>query len=355
MKTALWVLAPLAALLLAACGDGGALPPVRQFGVVERQLKASTNLGGIVTGPGSGLVLSELEPVGGEPAPLVGDTAGSGVDEIHFQVDHTGTVNVNLNGASLSSVSQVAILDASGKQVLLADSSHAQAQAQLIAGNYVLRLTAVPGATDDITAMVWFGGDAGLASLLDLTTLATGNCPRCNLQGADLSASNLQGNNLAGADLRGALMVQVAGGFKLSGTDIMTIYLNSSDVQGANLTGANLVGARLSGAYLTGAGRSAARLGGVDLSAAIATDLHLPRVDLHGANLSGTDLSRSDMDNAVLRGANLTNAILVDTDLAGADLSGANLIGTNFRGANLSGAIWADRRVCASPSVGACL
>jgi uncharacterized protein YjbI with pentapeptide repeats len=329
---------------------------MRQFGVAERQLKGAVpSTANIIVGAGSGLVMSELEPAGDEPAPLVGDTAGIGVDEIAFQVDHTGTVNVNLNGDSLSNVSQVAILDANGRQVLLADSNHPQAQVQLSAGTYVLRLTAALGAIDDITAMVWFGGDAGLANAVDMQTLATGNCLNCNLQGANLSAFDLRGDNLAGADLRGAIMVQVPGGFKLSGTDIMTIYLSSSDVQGANLTGANLIGARLSGAYLTGAGRSPARLGGVDLSAAIATDLHLPHADLHGANLSGTDLSRGDMDYAVLRGANLANAILVDADLAGADFTGANLMGTNFTGANLSGAIWADRRVCATPSVGACL
>ena len=345
----------LVALLLAACGDGGALPPVRQFGVAEPQLKAAGNPSGVVTGPGSGLVVSQVEPSGGQPSPAVGDSASIGVDEIRFQVDQSSTVSVNLTSESFSTVSQVMVIDANGAIRFSADSSNPDVQVRLEAGNYVLRFTAATGAADVVPAMVWFGGDAGLASAADLQKLLSGNCGNCNLQGANLSSLSLRGFNLVGADLRNAILLQVPGGLKLKGTDVMTILLNGSDIQGADLTGSNLAGAQLSGAYLTGSGQSPARLGGVDFSSAHATDLLLPRADLHGANMTGADFSRGVFSHASLRGANLSYAILVNADLSDADLTGANLQGATFTGANLSGAIWSDQRVCARPSVGACL
>jgi uncharacterized protein YjbI with pentapeptide repeats len=345
----------LAALLLASCGGGGgSVPPVRQFGVVEPQLKNAGG-GSVVPGPGSGLVVSQLEPAGGAPAPLMGDSASVGVDEITFQVDYSSSVSIHLTSESLSTVSEVVLLDSAGAIRFSVSADNTQAQAQLAPGTYTVRLTSAAGATEVVSAMLWFGGVSSLASATDLQKLLTGNCAGCNLQGANLSAIDLKGINLAGADLRGAILVQVAGGLKLNGSDVMTILLASSDVVGADLTGSNLAGVKLSGAYLTGSGQSPARLGGVDFSSALATDLLLPRADLHGANLKSADLSRSVLTSAVLRGANLSNAILANTDLSNADLSGANLLGADFSGAKLSGAIWTDQRVCASPSVGACL
>ncbi|MFZ4480544.1 MAG: pentapeptide repeat-containing protein [Rhodoferax sp.] len=354
-KTSGPMVALLAALLLAGCGSGTAELPVRQFGVAEPQLKQTGNASGITPGSGSGLVTSQIEPAGGQPAPLVGDTANVGVDELFFEVDQTSTISINTGGEGVPAVSRVTVLDAGGVVRFTAAGDSPQALVKLERGTYVLRLTATTGASEIALGMAWFGGQSGLTVVTDLQKLASGNCPRCSLQGANLSGTGLRGFNLAGADLRNAIMVQVPGGLKLSGTDMMTVLLNGSDIAGADLSGANLVGARLSGAYLTGAGQSAANLSGADLASAQATDLFLPRADLHGANLANADLSRSVLTRALLRGANMINAIMVGTDLSGADLGGALLDGANFTGARLAGTIWSDRRVCAANSVGVCL
>ena len=326
------LLTMLSAVLLLGCGGGGSQPyPVRQFGVTEAQLMdLANNPNGIVVGRGSGMVVLQMEPAGGQPAPVVGDTASRGVDELWFDVDYPGTVSVDLTGDSLSVASQVAVLDAKGKPLLTADAVAPKASVLLAAGRYLLRFTAAAGATETVLGMVWFGGEPKLGPV------------------------NLRGTNLTESDLSHALLLRVTGGLTLSDTEVMSILLGSSKVRGADLSGANLAGARLDGALLTGSGRSAANLGGTNLTSASATDLYLARANLSGATLTNADLSRSVLTGANLRGAELSNAQLVDVDLSGADLTGANATAVNLTRANLSGANWVDGRTCASGSVGEC-
>lgn len=348
----------LSAVALLACGGGGDPPqyPERQFGVTESELyDPAVNPNGLVVGRGSGLVVSRIEPVNGQPAPAVGDTATIGVDALWFDVDYPGSVSVDLTqGSSLSVVSEVAMLNSKGESLLVADAAKPRSSVNLVAGRYLLRFTAATGATEVTLGMVWFGGTPKAENLADLQKVSAGNCAGCNLRGANLSAVNLRGANLTDADLSQALLVRVQGGFTLSGTGVMTIYLDGSAVRGADLSGTNLVGARLNGAYLTGAGGSPANLSGTNLASASVTDVFLARADLHGASLANADLSRSVLTRANLRGANLANALFVNADLRGADLTGAELTSVNWSGAILSDAIWTDGRVCATGSVGSC-
>jgi len=96
---------------------------------------------------------------------------------------------------------------------------------------------------------------------------ATGNCPECDLSGADLAAIDLGRVNPGEANLTGA-------------------FLYRADLRGVNLSDANLAEGVLLGADLAGA----------DLRGVI-----LVGADLRGANLIATDL----------RGANLTGATVL--------------------------------------------
>lgn len=119
--------------------------------------------------------------------------------------------------------------------------------------------------------------------------LKTNQCPRCNLQGADLKQANLFGANLVGSDLRGA--------------DLSGAHLGS-----ANLTDANLSGAKLVNAYL------------------------------HQTLLEGTDLSQADLTNAYLREAQFNNTNLKGASLRQVTLNRSNLSGVDLQAADLSGA-----------------
>lgn len=69
----------------------------------------------------------------------------------------------------------------------------------------------------------------------------TGECPGCDLRGAELSGLNLDGAVLSGADLRNA---------ELSGTTLRGASLNGADLRGVPLHDVNIVGADLRGADL---------------------------------------------------------------------------------------------------------
>lgn len=371
----------VSALLLPGCGgNSGRSPsiPDRQFGVTEPELRDSTtNPNGTVVGRGSGMVVMRIEPPGGQAAPLLGDSAGIGVDSLWFDVDYPGTVSVDLTGEAQSVVSKVEVLrdEHDTAPLLLANAATPKASVTLATGRYLLRLTAATGATDVVQGMVWFGGTAKDVSPVDLQKVSAGNCTGCNLQRANLSGVHLHGSNLLDSDLSHALLVRVSGGFSINGTDIMAFFFGSSAVRGADLGGANLAGVRLDGAYMTGGRRSPANLHGANLSSASVADVFLAGADLAGADLQHADFSRSVLSGADLQGANPTHAVFAGADLTGANLSGGNLASTNFTGANLrganlyganlsfanftganlSGATWSNGQVCVDPSVGACL
>jgi len=87
--------------------------------------------------------------------------------------------------------------------------------------------------------------------------------------------------------------------------------------------------------------------------------------DLSGMNLVGVDLTGVKFNRANLHMANLERANLAETDLELADLSGANLRGaslnqarlrgTRMEGTRMDGALWTDKTVCKSGSVGSCI
>jgi uncharacterized protein YjbI with pentapeptide repeats len=89
-----------------------------------------------------------------------------------------------------------------------------------------------------------------------------GNCPWCNLSGADLANVRLTGVDLSGADLTEA--------------DLTDAKITKVDLTGADLTGAVLKGADLSGTNLMGA--------------------DLDQVDLSDAVLVGTKLETANCD-----------------------------------------------------------
>ncbi|MEB3302595.1 MAG: pentapeptide repeat-containing protein [Cyanobacteriota bacterium] len=131
--------------------------------------------------------------------------------------------------------------------------------------------------------------------------LKGGDCPGCDLSGADLFARNLANINLSGADLSRA-------------------NLSLASLKSANLSRANLNRAELASSFLFGAELTQANLG-----QAIMDGAYLHQANLEGAILAGADLSRSYLFDANLKG----------TDLKGAKLHGANLSGTNLLSANL--------------------
>src|SRR5687767_11918935 len=68
------------------------------------------------------------------------------------------------------------------------------------------------------------------------------DCPRCNLEGADLQRREMKGANLAGA---------VLGAANLYLANLENANLRGADLEGANLSRANLRGADLSESTLS--------------------------------------------------------------------------------------------------------
>ncbi len=365
--------ATLAAFFLAGCGGGSSSlwpVPERQFAVTESLLMdAVSNVNGLVVGAGSGLVVTQIEPkpiepLPGSPAPLVGDSASIGVDQMWFDVDNLVKVAIALPSDSFDVVSKVEVLNQTDNVLLTIDGAHPVGELWLDHGRYQLRFTAADTATDIALGMVWFGSESKVYNAADLQKLATRICESCNLRGANLSQATLRSTILSGADLSEALLLKIPGGLALNGS-LFKVLLGGSDVKGADLSSAILTGATLSGAYMTGAGGNAANLSSADLTRVKALNMFLPGADMQSANMTGADFSRSVLTRANLDGAILRNATLVDVDLRGANLNSADLIGAKLNGArldgatlsnaHLAGATWIDGRVCANESVGECL
>ena len=222
-----------------------------------------------------------------------------------------------------------------------------------------------------------FGGVAGAENPDHMRQLLrTGDCPGCDLSGANLEGLNLSGANLQAADLNGANFQQ-------------TQLLNANMAE-ANLSDAVLVASDLSGANLENANLSnvvsafwcelefnsnnnfkdpdeclntvlVMHIGTVDFCRGEygPTDIFLP-ISETGESCTHNDLSqnlhlrsrqyiapRNMLYTLGLRGANLSGANLENADLSGADLRFANLTGaiatnTNFQHALLIDAELAD-------------
>lgn len=348
--------ATLAAFFLAGCGGGSSSfwpVPERQFGVTEAQvMDAPANPDGLVVGAGSGLVVTQIEPLAGPAAPLPGDSAGVGVDQMWFDVDNPVKVAIDLGSDSFDVVSAVAVLNLAGAELLQLDRSHPKGELWLDHGRYLLRFTAAGTATDIALGMVWFGGASKSYNAADLQKMATTTCNDCNLRGANLSNLKLSGVAINSSDLREALLLKVPGGLALNGS-LFKVLLGGSDVQGADLSGSALNSTDLSGAYLTGAGGSAANLHGATLINVTALNMFLPRADMGGLTVDKSDFSGSVLTNADFTGAVLIDAKFAAADLRGADFTGATLTRVDFSNADLAGAR-IDGLVCAAGSVGSC-
>jgi uncharacterized protein YjbI with pentapeptide repeats len=144
-----------------------------------------------------------------------------------------------------------------------------------------------------------------------------------------------------------------------SGTNLLNVVFQSSDLHGATFTGANLTGARLTkypqlaGVNLEGTQLAGAVLTGVQSGGLTGTPASLPSgwsvtagfllgpgadinsanfsgLDLHGRNLSGTQLSFTDLSGANLQGASLANAVVRSSNLRNSQLGGTDLTGGSF-------------------------
>jgi len=137
------------------------------------------------------------------------------------------------------------------------------------------------------------------ADLIQL--LASGRCPNCDLEGADLA-----NKDLAGADLRGA------------------------NLNGANLAGSNLQGANLAYASLLGANLYQSQLQGASLYGANLIDANLSQAQGQGATFAEGLLEYADFSLGVFTQANFNYS-----SLAGAAMQGTNLNGSSFLGADV--------------------
>jgi len=115
------------------------------------------------------------------------------------------------------------------------------------------------------------GPEPSKAEMKRILITTAGNCPGCNLAGADFSRADLVGAKLSGASL--------------SGADLRGANLRRADLSGANLHQADLRGANLPGANLRNA-------------------------DLTDADLSGANLIKADLTGAAIKGAIIKDALL---------------------------------------------
>ncbi len=215
-----------------------------------------------------------------------------------------------------------------------------------------------------------------------------GGCPKCELQGINLSGkrmfkvsfqeSNLQKANFDGANLTGTNFIKA----DLSGASFKGAKLTHTNFGGANLTNVDFTGAKFNQtsvrkANLTGtkglpppdprgdpssgcSGRAICGLSTVKekVAAPGLNPEHLKKVkdqvkfnakvrcpycSLEGADLSNLDMRQADLKGAYLKGANLSGSNLIRASLRGANLEGANLqkaqlMRTRLQEANLTDA-----------------
>ena len=127
----------------------------------------------------------------------------------------------------------------------------------------------------------------------------TGDCPRCDLSGADLRWLNLSGANL----------------------------------EQANLAGANFYRSNLDNADLSGADLTRAYLAEVSALASNFNSAQLDEATLYQSDFTGATLYATRFGNAYIEKSQFVNALLV-----AADMSDVVSVSNNFEGAILCGA-----------------
>ncbi len=111
-----------------------------------------------------------------------------------------------------------------------------------------------------VGAALLIGANASAFDEASIEKLKTaGECPSCDLSGAELHAGEFVGGdfskaNLSGSDLTEAVFNEAKlNGTNLRGADLTDAILVDAQIKGADLTGAKLVRAVLGGANLTDA------------------------------------------------------------------------------------------------------
>lgn len=175
------------------------------------------------------------------------------------------------------------------------------------------------------------GKIGGARAVLQYKNLSGLNFHRCDLSGADLTASTLIGADLSYSNLKGSCFFAC---------DLRNADLSQSDLTRADLRGAYLVGADLTGANLTNADMREGKImtksqkgflvdrkrSGGDgaltvLTGAKLSGANLTKVRANGVDFTDTDLSGAQLHDATFKGATFINANLSDSDFTGADIS----------------------------------
>jgi uncharacterized protein YjbI with pentapeptide repeats len=137
--------------------------------------------------------------------------------------------------------------------------------------------------------------------------LQTGNCPRCDLSGADLRRLNLSGANLEQANLTKANFYEST--------------LDNADLSGADLTGA----------YLAGVSAIAANFNSAKLDQSIIYNSDSSGASMYGTLFGSAYIEDSQFINTLLVAADLSEAFLVSSNFEGAILCGAEMVYGDYR------------------------
>jgi len=143
--------------------------------------------------------------------------------------------------------------------------------------------------------------------------LETGQCPKCDLRGADLVHAQLPHANLQGAQLQGANLSRA----NLSGANLNGADLRQASLMGANLSQSSLVNTLLVGADLREADLQGARVGVAGLrSANLEAAMHLPERSRSAAVVHNQATSAYQAGQFAAAEQQFSEAIAIDPDLA---------------------------------------
>jgi len=146
-----------------------------------------------------------------------------------------------------------------------------------------------------------------------LRLLETGQCPKCDLRGADLVHAHLPLANLQGAQLQGANLSRA----NLAGANLNGADLRRTSLMGANLTQSSLINTLLEGADLREADLQGARVGVGGLrSANLEAAMHLPERSRSAAVVHNQAASSYQAGQFAVAERQFSEAIALEPDLA---------------------------------------
>jgi len=165
-----------------------------------------------------------------------------------------------------------------------------------------------------IAALFAAAGQRVLASDQSLLRLLeTGQCPKCDLRGADLVHAQLPHANLQGALLQGANLSRA----NLAGANLNGADLRQASLMGANLSQSSLMNTLLEGADLSEADFQGARVGaGALRSANLEAALHLPERSRSAAAMHNQAASAYQAGQFAVAERQFSEAIVLEPDRA---------------------------------------